>query len=116
MLKPIKNSKGQAVVEMALSLPFLIWLIYYTINAYYSMRTAHVGQKYAALNLYQRADYRAKFLVDKVSDPAGRLATRNFLAVQYQNFDGRNTPKRKIVKGPISIETTVGICREPRCD
>ncbi len=116
MLNYIKNRRGQAVVEMAISLPFLIWLIYYTINAYYSMRTAQVGQKYAAMNLYQRTDYRANFVVDKVADPNGRLASRNFLAVQYQNPTERNTPKRKIVKGPISIETTVGICREPRCD
>lgn len=116
MLSSLKNRKGQAVVEMAISLPFLIWLIYYTINAYYSMRTAQVGQKYAAMNLYQRTDYRANFVVDKVADPNGRLAARNFLAVQYQNANERNTPKRKIVKGPISIETTVGICREPRCD
>lgn len=116
MLKCLKNEKGQAVVEMAISLPFLVWLIYYTINAYYSMRTAQVGQKYAAMSLYQRADYRAIFVVDKMADPNGRLAARNFLAVQYQNGDERNTPKRKIVKGPISIETTIGICREPRCD
>jgi len=116
MLKRLKSRKGQAVVEMAITLPFLIWLIYYTINAYYSMRTAQVGQKYAAMSLYQRTDYRAIFVVDKVADPAGRLAARNFLAVQYQNPNEQNTPKRKIVKGPISIQTTVGICREPRCD
>ena len=116
MLKSLKNRKGQAVVEMAIALPFIIWLIYYTINSYYSMRTAQVGQKYAAMNLHQRLDYRAIFVVDKIEDQRGRLATKNFLAVQYQSQDQRNTTKRKIVKGPISIETTVGICREPRCD
>lgn len=112
MLNPLKNRKGQAVVEMAISLPFIIWLLYYTINSYYSMRTAHVGQKYAAMNLHQRLDYRANFVVDGVDRT---LANRNFLAVQYQSQDERNTPKRKIVRGPISIETTVGICREPGC-
>jgi len=113
MLKLLKNKKGQAVVEMAISLPFIIWLLYYTINAYYSMRTAQVGQKYAALNLHQRLDYRAIFVVD---GRERRLASRNFLAVQYQGQDERNTPKRKIVRGPISIETTIGICREPGCN
>lgn len=109
-MKP--NKKGQAVIEMALSLPFIIWLIYYTINSYYALRTAQVGQKYAAMNLHQRLDHRAIFVVDGVER---QLATKNFLAVQYQNAEGGTTPKRKIVRGPINIETIVGICREPEC-
>jgi len=113
MLKILKKNQGQAVVEMAISLPFIIWLLYYTINAYYSMRTAQVGQKYAAMNLHQRTDYRAIFVVDNIEK---RLVPRRFIAVQYQGQDERNTPKRKIVRGPISIETTIGICREPGCN
>jgi len=116
MLKTLRNSKGQAVVEMAISLPFIIWMIYYTLNAYYTMRTSQVGQKYAAMNLHQRLDYRAIYAVDKVAEPErGRIATREFIAVQYQNSEDQNTPKRKIIKNPISIETTIGICREPGC-
>ena len=113
MVAKLKQNRGQAVVEMAISLPFIIWLIYYTIQGYLAMRTAQVGQKYAAMNLHQRIDHRAIFVVDGVRR---QLANRNFLAVQYQNPEDGKTPKRKIVRGPISIETTVGICREPRCN
>jgi len=113
MVAKLKCRKGQAVVEMAISLPFIIWLIYYTINSYYAFRTAQVGQKYAAMSVHQRADYRAIFVVDGVRR---QLVGRNFLAVQYTNAENQNTPKRKIVRGPISIETSIGICREPGCN
>lgn len=116
MLNQLKSEKGQAVVEMAISLPFIIWIIYYTLNAYYTMRTSQVGQKYAAMSLHQRVDYRAIYAVDKRVEPErGRIAAREFMAVQYQDFRDQNTPKRKIIKNPISIETTIGICREPGC-
>lgn len=116
MLRPLKNKKGQAVVEMAISLPLIIWIIYYTLNAYFTFRTSQVGQKYAAMNLHQRLDYRAIYVVDKVAEPnRGRLANREYIAVQYQDFENQNSPERKIIKGPISIKTTIGICREPGC-
>jgi hypothetical protein len=105
------NQKGQAAIELALSLPFLIWLIFYTINAFYSIHTAHVGQKYAAMSLYDRISHRAKFVVD---DREGRLHGKEFMAVQYQDAEG-GVPKRKILTGPIEINTVIGICREPGC-
>jgi hypothetical protein len=58
------HENGQAAIEMALSLPFVVFLLYYTINAFYTIHTAHVGQKNAAMNLYQRLNHRAQFAVD----------------------------------------------------
>jgi hypothetical protein len=111
------NRKGQAVIEMALSLPFIIWLIYYTINSYYALRTAQVGQKYAAMNLHQRLDHRAIFVVDGVER---QLATKNFLAVQYQNADGGTLKRlwasvvnRSVNNGYEPIHDF--ICRFVRC-
>ncbi len=106
-----KNNKGQAAIEMALSLPLIIWLTYYTINAFYSVHTAHVAQKYAALSLWQRIDNRAKFVVD---DVANQLHGREYMAVRYTDSEGQS-PKRKIVQGGNTIFNVIGICREPGC-
>lgn len=106
------GKNGQAAIEMALSLPFLIWLIYYTINAFYSIHTAHVGQKYAAMGVYTRMDNRAKFIVDDVANEAVGVG---YMAVQFMDENG-NPPQRKILKGPTQINTTIGICREPDCN
>lgn len=110
-----RKRRGQAVIELALTLPFLIWLIYYTINAFYSVHTAHIGNKYAAMNLYQRLNNRAQFVMDDYdSKPTGRLHNSNSMAVQYLDKDGQ-APRRKILIGPIQLDTVVGICREPGC-
>lgn len=111
----VKNRKGQATIEMAMSLPIIITLIFYTINAYYSVHTAHVGQRYAAMNLYQRLNNRSKFVMDDIGDGGqAQLHNKNFMAVQYGDTGGE-APRRKILLGPIQINTTVGICREPGC-
>jgi len=110
VLKQSKN-KGQATIELALSLPFLIWLIFYTINSFHTLHTSHVGQKYAAMSLYERTANRAKFVVD---DRDNRIHNREFMAVQYTDTSGRS-PKRKILSGPSEVNTIVGICREPGC-
>ena len=109
--KPLKNQRGQAAIEMALSLPFLIWLLYYTINGFYSIHTAHVAQKYAAMNLWQRVNNRSKFVMD---DVAGQLHNREFMGVRYTEPDG-TLPRRKIITGPVPIFNIIGICREPGC-
>jgi hypothetical protein len=109
--KRAKDTKGQSTIEMALALPIIITLIFYTINAYYSVHTAHVGQRYAAMGLYQRLNHRSKFVMDDVD---GELHGKDFMAVQYSDTEG-NPPERKILIGPIRINTTVGICREPGC-
>lgn len=109
--RKFKKNSGQAAIELALALPFLIWLIFYTINAFHSMHTAHVGQKYAAMSLYDRMANRAKFIVD---DRANRLHGKEFMAVQYTDPDGR-APQRKILRGPATINSVIGICREPAC-
>jgi hypothetical protein len=106
-----RGQSGQATIELALALPFLIWLIFYTINAYHSLHTAHVGQKYAAMSLYERTANRAKIVVD---DRENRLHGREFMAVQYIDAGG-GAPKRKIVVGPAEVNAVVGICREPGC-
>ncbi len=106
--------QGQATIEMAMCLPIIITLIFYTINSYYSIHTAHVGQRYAAMNLYQRLNNRSKFVMDDLEQGKSQLHGKNFMAVQYGDSDG-NAPKRKILLGPININTTVGICREPGC-
>ena len=114
MVAKNKGRKGQAAIETAFSLPFLIWLIYYTINAFHSIHTAHIGQKSAAMDLYRRIDNRAKFVVDEV---AGTLHGKNFMAVEYIDPEG-GPPKRKLLISPaanVSMESTVGICREPDC-
>src|SRR5882724_9028532 len=102
-----KNERGQAAIELAMTLPFLIWMIYYLINGYYAMHTSHIGQKYAAMNLWQRVNLRSKFVMD---DVANQLHRREYMAVQYQEPDGK-LPLRKIVKGPIELNNIVGICR-----
>ncbi len=109
MLK--RNNKGQATIELALSLPFLIWLIFYAINAFHSLHTSHIGQKYAAMSLYERTSNRAKIVVD---DRENRAHGREFMAVQYLDANGA-TPKRKILVGPSEVNAVVGICREPAC-
>ncbi len=103
--------RGQATIELALALPFLIWLIFYTINAFHSLHTAHVAQKYAAMSLYERTANRAKIVID---DRENRVHGREFMAVQYVDSSGRE-PQRKIVVGPANINVIVGICREPGC-
>jgi hypothetical protein len=109
MLKQLKNSKGQAAIEMALSLPFIIWLIYYTINAFYMIHSGHVAQKYAAMGLYQRLNNRAKYVVD---DVANSTFNRGYMAVRYTEPEG-DAPLRKILIGPNRINNIVGICRDP---
>lgn len=107
-----RNEKGQATIELALALPFLIWLIFYTINAFHTLHTSHIGQKYAAMALYERTANRAKFIVD---DRENKVHGREFMAVQYQDANGRN-PQRKILVGPSEVSSIVGICREPGCN
>jgi Flp pilus assembly protein TadG len=106
------SNKGQAAIEMALSMPFLIWLLYYTINAFYSIHTSHVAQKYAAMNVWQRVNNRSKFIVD---DVARQVVPRSFIAVRYTDEEG-NIPRRKILVGPNQVNNIVGICREPDCN
>lgn len=100
---------------MAFALPFLIWLIYFTINAFHTLHTSHVAQKYAAMNLYQRLSNRAKFEVDEV---AGTLHNRSFMAVRYTDPSGDN-PRRRILletQNPPRTLNVVGICKEPGCN
>lgn len=106
-----KGQKGQAAIEMALSLPFLIWLLYYTLNAFYAIHTSHVAQKYAAMGLAERLDNRAKFVVDGVQN---QLVPVDYMAVQYMDEQG-GVPRRKIVRGPSEVRNIIGICREPGC-
>ncbi|MBI4404919.1 MAG: pilus assembly protein [Deltaproteobacteria bacterium] len=111
--KKIKSNGGQAAIETALALPLIIFLIYYAINAYHSIHTGHIGQKYAAMNLYQRMDYRSKIVVDDLDN---RLHGKDFMAVRYAEPSGEN-PKRKIISpnAPSSIVSIIGICKEPGC-
>lgn len=107
------NKSGQAVIEMALAMPFLIWLIYYTLNAFYTIHTSHVAQKYSAMNLYQRLNNRSKIVVD---DVASRVVVPQFMAVQYVEPDSQRAPQRKIIsQGKQSVNNAVGICRDPEC-
>jgi hypothetical protein len=113
--KIVRNEKGQAAIEMALSLPFLIFLLYYTVNVFHSIHTGHVGQRYAAMNVYERLDNRSNFIVD---DVANRLINKNFIGVQYVD-QGGDAPRRRILLTPTyptQILTTVGICLEPACN
>src|SRR4051812_40368377 len=105
------KQRGQASIEMALSLPFLIWMIYYTINSFITIHSSHIAQKWAANNMYERLQNRAQFVVD---EQAGQLVNRQFIAVQY--MDQGAVPTRKILFGPIEIRNAVGICREPSCN
>ncbi len=111
MLKLRTNRRGQATIELALSLPFLIWLIFYAINAFHTLHTSHVGQKYAAMSLYERTSNRAKMVVD---DRENQVHGREFMAVQYMDANG-GAPKRKILVGPSDVNVVVGVCREPGC-
>jgi hypothetical protein len=111
-LKHTKGRKGQAVVEMAFAMPFLIWLVYYTLNAFYTIHTSHVAQKYSVMNLYQRINNRSKIIVD---DVAGRPFSKEFMAVQYLDPSSNRQPQRKIISTPRPVNNIVGICREPGC-
>lgn len=109
------GKRGQATVELAFALPFLIWLIYYTINAFHTVHTSHVAQKAAAQNLYQRLANRSKFEVDEI---AGDLHNKSFMAVQYTDPNGA-PPQRKILlqtSNQPSAQNIVGICKEPACN
>lgn len=99
---------------MALALPWIIWLFFYTINAYHQIKTHHVAQKYAAMNLYQRLQHRAKFVVDSQED---QLHGQTYMAVQYLDPNTGAAPTRKILVGPSQVVNIVGICLEPtgRC-
>lgn len=108
------SSQGQAVVEMALAMPFLIWLIYYTLNSFYMIHTSHVAQKYSAMNLYQRMNNRGKIVVDDVNNH--QVVNRQFMAVQYQEPDQNRVPQRKIISEPKPMNNVVGICRDPGCN
>ncbi|MSP17949.1 MAG: hypothetical protein EXR74_00065 [Bdellovibrionales bacterium] len=113
IFKNIKATKGQATVEMAISMPFLIWLIYYTLNAFYSIHSSHIAQKYAAMSMYQRLNNRSKFIVDDIEK---KIVSRSFIAVQYLDPQTNAAPQRKIIAGPNPVNNTVGICREPGCN
>ena len=108
------NKHGQAVVEMALAMPFLIWLIYYTLNSFYTIHTSHIAQKYSAMNLYQRLDNRSQFTVDNFQTK--RAVSRSFFAVEYADPETGRSPQRKILAGPNNVNNVVGICREPGCN
>ena len=115
-IKKLLNRNGQAAIETGLALPFLIYLLYYTINAFHSIHTAHVGQKFAAMNLYQRLANRSKFSVDSL---ARDVHGREYMAVQYTDTGGAS-PRRRILlepQGPTQIINSVGICKDPagRC-
>lgn len=111
----LTGERGQAAVEMAFALPFLIWLIYYTINAFHTIHTSHIAQKYAAMNLYQRLSNRSKFEVDEV---AQKLHNKGYMAVRYTDPNGE-APKRKILlqtNNPPQALNVVGVCKEPGCN
>ncbi len=112
-IKCIQGKKGQAVVEMAFTLPFLIWLVYYTLNAFYTIHSSHVAQKYSAMNLYERLNNRSKISVD---DVARTTVSKEFIAVQYMEPETNRPPARKIIAGPNPVNNAVGICREPGCN
>ena len=115
VVKAKQSKRGQAAVEMAFALPFLIWLIYYTINAFHTIHTSHVAQKFAAMNLYQRLANRSTFQVDEV---AKSLHTNGFMAVRYTNPNG-DLPTRKILlqtENPPQALNVVGVCKEPGCN
>ncbi len=106
---------AKAAIEMGLALPFMIYLLYYTVNAFHSMHTSHVGQRAAAMDMYQRLGFRAQFAVDDVAD---RTFDRTFIAVQYTDQDG-NVPRRRIILDSpqgTRMLNIIGICREPGCD
>lgn len=111
-----KKQKGQAVIEMALALPWIIWLFFYTINAYQQIKTHHVAQKYAAMNMYQRLRNQAKFNTDRLNT-TGEAHGQTFMAVQYMDAASGDVPKRKIIFGPTDVVNIVGTCLEPvgRC-
>ena len=111
MLKGVRGKSGQAAIEMALALPLLIWLLFYMVNAFYTIHTSHIAQKYAAMSLWSRVAYRSKFVVD---DDQNVLHGKEFMAVQYEGTDGK-PPERKIVTGPSEVHAVVGLCREPNC-
>ena len=107
------HSSGQAALEMSLYLPFLLFLLYYMFKAFLMLHTAHMGQKFAAMNLYQRLQYQAKFVIDRVTQS---LDNRDFMAVQYLGQQGQ-PPLRGIIgiTGGLPMNQAVGICREPDC-
>ena len=113
VMKKRNKSLGQATIETALALPFLIWLLYYTLNAFRYIHTHHVGQKFAAMSMYERLQNRAKFAVDaKVNQVIGR----EFMAIRYLDAEGNPTRRNIIDSGNrTTVKTTIGICREPAC-
>ncbi len=106
------SKSGQAVIEMALFMPFVLWLIYYIVNGFMMLHTAHESQKRAAHSLWMRVNLRSKFIMD---DVAQQLHNRGFIAVQYMDADG-NPPKRRIVGTPLQLSNIIGVCREPDCE
>lgn len=106
-----KRAKGQATIELALVLPFIIWLMFYTFNAFYTIHTGHVFERYAAMNLWMAVDNRAQFVMDDVRN---QLHNKSFMAIQFMGING-DLPRRKIISGPIQINSVVGVCREPGC-
>ena len=113
--KIFRNRRGQAAIETGLALPFLVFLLYYTINAYHMLHTSHVAQRYSAMNMYERLDNRANFVVD---DVAKTIVQRNFIGVQYLDEDGGAPKRRIILNSPQqnNITNSVGICMEPSCN
>jgi len=113
-----RGEKGQAVIEMSMSLPFLIWLIYYTIKAFHMLHTASIAQRYAAMSLWERVDNRAKFVIDDVDNNGqGRLHGREFMAVRYMDVGSNQGgfPMRGILDSNEMIISVIGVCREPGC-
>lgn len=111
MRAKLRGKKGQAAIETALALPFVISLIYYTLNAYHSISTAQTGQKFSAMNLYQRLQNRAKFAVDAVEND---LHGREFMAVQYTETSGALPKRRILLEGSSGseINVSIGVCKE----
>ena len=108
-----KKRSGQATIETALALPFLIWLLYYTLNAFQYIHTHHVGQKFAAMNMYERLANRAKFSVDAKAD---QVHSSDFIAVRYTDPEGNPTRRNILDSGNnTTVNTVIGICKEPSC-
>lgn len=107
------NNQGQAAIETGLSLSFIIFLLYYMMNGYHAMHTAHIGQKYSMMNLYQRLDNQSKFVIDQQQ---GELHGQTFMGVQYLDPDTGAAPRRRILLDRTTqpeIRSRVGICLEP---
>lgn len=139
------GSYGQAAIEFIFVLPFLFLLMLWTFQFFYAIHTASVNQKFARAELLKSMDHYRDlrdaeefknknpnfdfsndgFWMDYMSRGIYVQRFENektYFAVSVTGTPGGNDVPQRLIGDPgetpkyLNMRTTVGICRDERCE